>query len=64
MSEQTNMSVYLSNEKTKKYLQSIFGKRTNQFITSLASSSNYLKNCDRNSLLACALKAASMDFTI
>ena len=58
MSEQTSMSIYLSNEKTKKYLQSILGERTNQFITSLtslASSSNYLKNCDRNSLLACAL---------
>ena len=64
MSERTSMSIYLSNEKTKKYLQSILGERTNQFITSLtslASSSNYLKNCDRNSLLACALKAASMD---
>ena len=64
MSEQTSMSIYLSNEKTKKYLQSILGERANQFITSLtslASSSNYLKNCDRNSLLACALKAASMD---
>ena len=64
MSEQTNMSIYLSNEKTKKYLQSILGERTNQFITSLtslASSSNYLKNCDRNSLLACALKAESMN---
>ena len=47
MSEQISMSIYLSNEKTKKYLQSILGERTNQFITSLtslASSSNYLKN--------------------
>ena len=60
----SNISIYWSNEKTKRYLQSILGERTNQFITSLtslASNSNYLKNCDRNSLLACALKAASMN---
>ena len=55
------MSICLSNKKTKKYLQSILGERTNQFITSLANSSNYLKNCDKNSLLVCALRAASMD---
>lgn len=64
MSEQTAMSVYLSNEKTRNYLQSILGERTGQFITSLtslASSSASLKNCDRNSLLACALKATSME---
>ena len=64
MQEQTAMSVYLSNDKTKKYLQSILGERTGQFITSLtslASSSKDLKNCDRNSLLACALKAMSMN---
>ena len=64
MENQTAMSVYLSNEKTKKYLQSILGSRTGQFITSLtslASSSKSLKNCDRNSLLACALKATSME---
>ena len=62
--QQTAMSVYLSNEKTRNYLQSILGERTGQFITSLtslASSSKSLKNCDRNSLLACALKATSMD---
>lgn len=64
MSNQTAMSVYLSNDKTKKYLESILGNRTGQFITSLnslASSSKSLKNCDRNSLLACALKATSMN---
>ena len=64
MENQTAMSIYLSNEKTKKYLQSILGNRTGQFITSLtslASSSKSLKNCDRNSLLACALKATSME---
>lgn len=63
MSKQA-MSVYLSNENTKKYLQSILGERTGQFITSLTSlagSSNKLQNCDRNSLLACALKATSMN---
>ena len=64
MQEQTAMSIYLSNEKTRKYLESVLGKKTGQFITSLtslASSSKSLKNCDRNSLLACALKATSMD---
>lgn len=64
MAEQAAMSVYLSNEKTKNYLQSILGARTGQFITSLtslASSSKSLRNCDRNSLLACALKATSMN---
>lgn len=64
ISNQTAMSVYLSNDNTKKYLQSILGERTGQFITSLTSlagSSKALKNCDRNSLLACALKATSME---
>ena len=63
MSNETAMSVYLSNDNTKKYLNSILGERSGQFITSLTSlagSSEMLKNCDRNSLLACALKAVSM----
>ncbi len=67
MENQTTMSVYLSNSKTKKYLESILGNRTGQFITSLtslASSSKSLKNCDRNSLLACALKATSMNLRL
>ena len=64
MSNQTAMSVYLSNDNTKKYLQSILGEKTGQFITSLTSlagSAKTLKNCDRNSLLSCALKATSME---
>ena len=64
MSNQIAMSVYLSNDNTKKYLQSILGEKTGQFITSLTSlagSSKALKNCDRNSLLSCALKATSME---
>lgn len=64
MSNQTAMSVYLSNDSTKKYLNSILGNRTGQFITSLTSlagSSEMLKNCDRNSILACVLKAVSME---
>lgn len=64
MAEQTAMSVYLSNDSTKKYLESILGKKTGQFITSLTSlagSSQMLKECDRNSLLACALKATSLE---
>lgn len=61
MSNETAMSVYLSNDNTKKYLNSILGERSGQFITSLAGSSEMLKNCDRNSLLACALKAVSME---
>ena len=65
MPKETTMSVYLSKDDTKKYLNTIFGdkERVNQFITSLTSlagSSESLKNCDRNSLLACALKATSM----
>lgn len=64
MAGQAVMSTYLSNDSTKKYLSSILGERTGQFITSLTSlagSSEMLKNCDRNSLLACALKAVSME---
>lgn len=64
MSNETAMSVYLSNDNTKKYLNSILGERSGQFITSLTSlagSSEMLKNCDRNSLLACVLKAVSME---
>lgn len=64
MPNETAMSVYLSSENTKKYLNSILGNRTGQFITSLTSlagSSEMLKNCDRNSLLACALKSVSME---
>ncbi len=65
MPKETTMSVYLSKDDTKKYLNTILGdkERVNQFITSLislAGSSESLKNCDRNSLLACALKATSM----
>ena len=61
--EQTAMSVYLSKESTKGYLQSILGARTGQFITSLTSlagSTKTMQSCDRNSLLACALKATSL----
>ena len=66
ISSEIAMSVYLSSDNTKKYLNSILGERSGQFITSLTSlvgSSEMLKNCDRNSLLACALKAVSMDLT-
>lgn len=64
MANQVAMSVYLSNDGTKKYLKGVLGERTGQFITSLtnlAGSSEMLKNCDRNSILACALKAISME---
>ncbi len=64
MANQVAMSVYLSNDGTKKYLKGVLGNRTGQFITSLTSlagSSEMLKNCDRNSILACALKAVSME---
>lgn len=65
MPKETTMSVYLSKDDTKKYLNTILGnkEKVNSFITSLTSlagSSESLKNCDRNSLLACALKATSM----
>ena len=37
MPNETAMSVYLSDENTKKYLNSILGSHTGQFITSLTS---------------------------
>lgn len=61
------MSVYLSQDTTKQYLQSILGERTGQFVTSLTSlagSSATLQKCTRNSLLGCAIKAAAMDLSI
>lgn len=64
MANQVAMSVYLSNDSTRKYLKGVLGERTGQFITSLTSlagSSEMLKNCNRNSILACALKAVSME---
>lgn len=67
MAKQMAMSVYLSQDSTKRYLQSILGERTGQFITSLTSlagSSTTLQNCTRNSLLGCAIKAAAMDLSI
>lgn len=67
MAKEVAMSVYLSQDSTKKYLQSILGERTGQFVTSLTSlagSSTALQNCTRNSLLGCAIKAAAMDLSI
>lgn len=65
--KQLAMSTYLAQDSTKKYLQSVLGERTGQFITSLtslASSSEALKKCTRNSLMGCAIKAAAMDLSI
>lgn len=65
--KQMAMSLYLAQPNTKKYLQSVLGERTGQFITSLtslASSSEALKKCTRNSLMGCAIKAAAMDLSI
>lgn len=67
MAEQLAMSLYLAQDSTKKYLQSVLGERTGQFITSLtslASSSEALRKCTRNSLMGCAIKAAAMDLSI
>lgn len=58
------MSVFLNEDKQKKYLQSILGERTSQFITSLCTlvgSNSNLQDCDRVSLMSCALKATSMN---
>lgn len=58
------MSQFLQNPNTKSYLENLLGERTPQFVQSLtvlASSNDMLKNCERNSLLSCALKAASMN---
>lgn len=65
--KQLAMSTYLAQDDTKRYLQSVLGDRTGQFITSLtslASSSEALKKCTRNSLMGCAIKAAAMDLSI
>ena len=57
------MSKFLSQPSIKNYLQNMLGERSGAFISSLtqlAASSPQLKECDRNSLLSCALKATGM----
>ncbi|MBE6721882.1 MAG: hypothetical protein E7572_05270 [Ruminococcaceae bacterium] len=59
-----SMSKYLSQPSINSYVHSMLGERAPQFInalTQLASSSYQLKKCDRNSLLSCALKSASLN---
>lgn len=68
MSEElVSMSSYLTKDSTKQYLQKMLGSRTNQFITTLATmvgSNPALNECDRASLMGCALKATSMNLPI
>ena len=63
----TPMSTYLTQDNTKQYLQKMLGNRTNQFVTTLATmvgSNPALNECDRASLMGCALKATSMNLPI
>lgn len=68
MSEElVSMSSYLTKDSTKQYLQKMLGSRTNQFVTTLATmvgSNPALNECDRASLMGCALKATSMNLPI
>lgn len=62
-----SMSSYLTQDNTKQYLQKMLGGRTNQFVTTLATmvgSNPALNECDRASLMGCALKATSMNLPI
>lgn len=64
MEEKLSMSKYLTTENNKKYLESLLGDKTQSFITSLSTmvgSNPTLNDCDRASLLGCALKATSMN---
>lgn len=57
------MSKFLAQPNINNYLKSVLGDRSGAFISSLtqlATSSPQLKECDRNSLLSCALKATGM----
>lgn len=64
MSSLVPMSSFLTNDNTKKYLESILGNKTQTFITSLSTmvgNDNKLNLCDRKTILGCALKATSMN---
>lgn len=64
MSDLIPMSSFLTTENNKKYLESLLGDKTQAFITSLSTmvgSNTTLNQCDRASLLGCALKATSMN---
>lgn len=61
------MNVFLQQPNVNKFLESVLQDRKAQFMvamTNLANSSNQLKNCDRNSLVTCGLKAAGMNLSI
>lgn len=64
MSDLVPMSSFLTTENNKKYLESLLGDKTQAFITSLSTmvgSNPTLNECERASLLGCALKATSMN---
>lgn len=57
------MSKFLAQPSINGYIKNMLGNRSGAFITSLtqlATSSPQLRECDRNSLLSCALKATGM----
>lgn len=58
------MSAYLTNDTTKKYLESMLGNNTKSFVTSLSTmvgSNPQLNLCDRKSILGCALKSVGLN---
>lgn len=64
MADLVPMSSFLTTENNKKYLESLLGDKTQAFITSLSTmvgSNATLNQCERASLLGCALKATSMN---
>ena len=55
----TTMSAYLTNDTTKKYLESMLGNNTKSFVTSLSTmvgSNPQLNLCDRKSILGLCIK--------
>lgn len=57
------MSSYLTNDTTRKYLESMLGKKSEQFITALSTmvgSNPKLNLCERKSILGSALKSVGM----
>lgn len=58
------MSAFLTNDTTRKYLESMLGNNTKQFVTSLATMVNsnpQLNLCERSSILGCALKSVGLN---
>jgi recombination protein RecT len=62
-----SMSSFIQQPNVNKYIESLLGDRKAQFtvaLVSLANSSEQLKNCDKNSILACALTATGLNLSL